>query len=113
MEFLLVFFLLYFLPALIAALRKHHDTGAIVAVNLLIGWTFLGWVASFVWSLTSTRRRLVAVAQDAPSLPLPPASSDQELAALVRLRRAGSIDDAQFDAASRQVTAREREGQRS
>jgi hypothetical protein len=42
----------YFLPGLIAADRRHRNRYAIFALNLLLGWTFLGWVAALVWSLT-------------------------------------------------------------
>jgi hypothetical protein len=41
---------LYFLPALIAHKRKHHQEGAIAVLNLLLGWTFIGWVGSLVWA---------------------------------------------------------------
>ena len=47
----LAFIALYFAPSFIASLRKHHNGVAIFAVNLLLGWTFLGWVAALVWSL--------------------------------------------------------------
>ncbi len=35
---------LYFLPTWIAGGRNHHNQYAIFASNLLLGWTFLGWV---------------------------------------------------------------------
>lgn len=42
----------YFIPASVALARSHHSTLAILALNLLLGWTFLGWVAALVWALT-------------------------------------------------------------
>jgi hypothetical protein len=48
-----VTFYLYFTPGIIAWLRNHHNQGAIAILNLLLGWTFLGWVAALVWSLTN------------------------------------------------------------
>lgn len=57
MEITLVPLLLYFMPWLIALIRGHHDTTAIFFLNLLLGWTFIGWVIAFIWSLTSVRRR--------------------------------------------------------
>jgi len=45
----------YLLPSVIAYTRHHHNADAIFALNLLLGWTFLGWVVALVWSLTSTK----------------------------------------------------------
>jgi len=42
----------YFLPTLIAAGRRKRNTVAIFALNLLLGWSLIGWVISLVWSLT-------------------------------------------------------------
>lgn len=48
--------MLYFLPSMVAMARGHENKLAIVILNLLLGWTFLGWVGALVWSLTVTRR---------------------------------------------------------
>ena len=52
-ELLLVvlIFAIYFLPTLIAFLRQHKNSLAIFLLNLLLGWTVLGWVVSLVWSV--------------------------------------------------------------
>jgi len=47
--------LVYFIPAIVAWYRYHRNKGAIVALNVLLGWTILGWVAALVWSLMSTQ----------------------------------------------------------
>jgi Superinfection immunity protein len=47
--------LMYLFPTLIAYSRSHHQATAILAPNLLLGWTVLGWIISLVWSLTATR----------------------------------------------------------
>ncbi len=44
-------FAFYFLPTLIAFLRQHKNKLAIFLLNLLLGWTVLGWVVSLVWSV--------------------------------------------------------------
>lgn len=46
-------FLLYFAPAIIADKRKHPNWRSIVAVNILLGWTFIGWVVALVWSVSA------------------------------------------------------------
>ncbi len=44
--------LVYLIPSMIALKRGHPQTGAICALNLLLGWSLLGWVASLIWALT-------------------------------------------------------------
>jgi hypothetical protein len=41
---------LLFLPTLVAKSRNHPNTLPIFLVNLFFGWTFIGWVISFVWA---------------------------------------------------------------
>lgn len=43
----------YLLPSFMASSRKHPNTVAIFALNLLLDWTFLGWVCALVWSVTA------------------------------------------------------------
>lgn len=44
---------LYFLPSMIGFIRRKRNAIAILALNLFLGWTFLGWVAALIWSLLS------------------------------------------------------------
>jgi Superinfection immunity protein len=46
---------LYFLPSIVASSRKHHQTGAIIVLNLLLGWTVLGWILAMVWAATAVK----------------------------------------------------------
>lgn len=50
---LLILGILYFLPWLLAAARSRHNTGAIFALNLFLGWSLIGWVVAMVWALSS------------------------------------------------------------
>jgi uncharacterized membrane protein (DUF485 family) len=45
-----------FLPALIAARRRHLNSSAITVLNLFLGWTVLGWIISLVWSMTANTK---------------------------------------------------------
>lgn len=45
---------IYFIPTIIAVSRAHHQVGPITVVNLLFGWSFLGWVIAFAWSVSAT-----------------------------------------------------------
>ena len=43
----------YLLPSFIAIVRVHRCWLKIVACNLLLGWTVIGWIFAFGWSLTA------------------------------------------------------------
>ncbi|MDB5433673.1 MAG: hypothetical protein JWP35_4789 [Caulobacter sp.] len=47
----------YLIPTIIAFMRKHKDAPAIAALNILLGWSVLGWVVSFIWSLSNPSGR--------------------------------------------------------
>lgn len=42
---------LYMLPTFEAWLQRSANTPAISAINLLTGWTLVGWVAAYAWAL--------------------------------------------------------------
>jgi hypothetical protein len=44
----------YFLPFIVAVNRRHVNRLAIGVLNLLLGWTLLGWVAALVWACTAS-----------------------------------------------------------
>jgi Superinfection immunity protein len=43
--------LLYALPANIASLRRHPQRWPIFWLTLLAGWTGVGWLVAFIWSV--------------------------------------------------------------
>ena len=51
----IIFFIIslafYFLPTIIALIRGHRNTLAILLLNFFLGWTFIGWVVSLVWAV--------------------------------------------------------------
>lgn len=49
---LLILAVVYFIPALVALKRKHNQKGAITALNLLLGWSGIGWIIALVWAMT-------------------------------------------------------------
>jgi hypothetical protein len=60
---LIVLLAIYFIPAFVACRRKHRQRLAIVWLNILAGWTVLGWVGGIVWACTTDVE---------PQLPPPP-----------------------------------------
>lgn len=69
--FLIVVVVLYFVPTINAFNRHHNSAGAILVLNLLLGWTLLGWVLALVWSATGdvTRPKLKNGALDLSNMP--------------------------------------------
>jgi hypothetical protein len=48
---------IYFLPAIIAEKRHHHNILAIFWLNFFLGWSLLGWVISLVWACTALKHK--------------------------------------------------------
>ena len=44
---------LYFILLIIAQVRRHKNIGAIAILNVVLGWTFLGWLVALLWALNS------------------------------------------------------------
>lgn len=47
---LLAAVILYFLPTIVAGSEDHKQVMSILVLNLLLGWTFVGWVIALVWA---------------------------------------------------------------
>ena len=43
----------YFAPLIVAICRGHRNELAIGVLNMLLGWTIIGWVAALVWACTA------------------------------------------------------------
>lgn len=48
---------IYLLPGIFAIIRKHPNVAPILVVNVLLGWTLVGYVVALAWSLTHIDRR--------------------------------------------------------
>ncbi len=44
---------IYFIPVIIAYVRKHKNLLPITIMTIFTGWTFFGWLASLLWALNS------------------------------------------------------------
>jgi hypothetical protein len=51
---------LYFLPTLVAASRRHPSVLGIFLLNFFLGWSVIGWIIALVWALS--RPQVVVVA---------------------------------------------------
>lgn len=45
---------LYFIPTFVAGNKKNF--GAILALNIFLGWTLVGWVGALVWAIASEKK---------------------------------------------------------
>jgi hypothetical protein len=48
-------FFIYLLPTLLALTFRRRQMGAIFVLNLLLGWTVIGWAAAMVWAFVKER----------------------------------------------------------
>ena len=46
-----IILIVYLLPSFVAYARKVPSKHAILALNIFLGWTLIGWVISLVWAL--------------------------------------------------------------
>ena len=53
MHFLVFGLALYFLPAIVAAVRHTHNATAILLLNLFLGWTVIGWCVALLMAVCS------------------------------------------------------------
>lgn len=51
----LILICLYFIPSVVALSRGCKSSGGgIIALNLLLGWTVIGWIVALVWAASAT-----------------------------------------------------------
>lgn len=51
-----LFLVAYFIPFFVAIARKHRFGIVIGLLNLFLGWTLLGWLASMIWAVNKDVR---------------------------------------------------------
>lgn len=59
---LIVFwFAVYMVPTIVAVIRKVPNMGSVVVINLLLGWTLVGWVVALAMAVRSGNGTVVNV----------------------------------------------------
>ena len=53
MTFLLVLFLMYWLPTIVAVVRRTPSALGVAAINFFLGWTVIGWIVALVIALAA------------------------------------------------------------
>ena len=54
----IIVFVLYIIPTLVALGRRKTNFASICALNLFLGWSLIGWVIALVWALAVDREKL-------------------------------------------------------
>lgn len=49
--------LIYFIPTMISLIRKHTYKLYIICINILLGWTGIGWLGCLIWSLIDNKNK--------------------------------------------------------
>ena len=57
---------MYLAPTLVAVGRRAGHSPAIVILNILLGWSVIGWLAALVWSLLAAPESETERRQSAP-----------------------------------------------
>lgn len=52
---------LYFLPPIVAFIRRKANRWAIFWLDLFLGWTMIGWIVMMVWALGSDAPKQAAI----------------------------------------------------
>jgi hypothetical protein len=50
---------LYFLPSIIAGLKRKKSIVSILIMNIFLGWTIVGWIVAFIWAMVGSRSKSV------------------------------------------------------
>jgi hypothetical protein len=85
---------LYFLPMLIANSKSHDAILGISLVNILFGWTLLGWIASLIWSFSEKKPIIINTNST---------SSADEIIKLSNLKEKGIISENEFEQQKRKI----------
>jgi hypothetical protein len=50
----------YLAPSIVAYWRRHPSAPAILLLDLLLGWTGLGWIIALIWANSAVRPKMGA-----------------------------------------------------
>lgn len=53
---LLLAIIIYMIPTVIALARDIPQRSTVAVVNIIFGWTLIGWVIAFIWALMAETR---------------------------------------------------------
>ena len=90
--FILICIVVYFIPTIIAGNRKHPNGNSILALNIFLGWTFIGWVIAFVWACSNIETNTQTVIENK----IENRSVADEIQKLAQLKEQGILTEEEF-----------------
>ena len=84
---LLVLFSIYFLPSIIALIKRNNRT-KVILFNFFLGWTFVMWIISLVWACKKPQKPMAIPRNSSPA---------DELKKYKELLDAGVITEEEFN----------------
>lgn len=54
---------LYFLPTIIAVMQHRTNVGIVAVINILLGWSLVGWIVALVLALTREPQPVIVQVQ--------------------------------------------------
>ena len=81
----------YLIPTIIVVKRHHLQKIPIILINILLGWSLIGWVVALVWACMQSKPRVVHINNESTSTDLV-----GKLQLLEKLRSNGLITDEEY-----------------
>ncbi|MBF8773886.1 superinfection immunity protein [Pseudomonas fulva] len=97
---------MYLLPTIIAWSRSHHNKAPILLLNLLLGWTVLGWLAALIWSVSASKRETRNSKDSAHKTQNGEHDAYESIERLADLKERGHITAEEFEAEKSRILRR-------
>jgi hypothetical protein len=96
MEFIgvILILVLYFLPSIIG--YSHRNFGSIFLLNLLLGWTAIGWIVAIIWAVSSDKKETIIVNNNKKSV-------SEQLKELKELHDDGTLTKEEFETEKKHI----------
>lgn len=86
--------LLYFLPTILG--RKKNNFNSILILNILLGWTLIGWIVALVWSVSKDENKIIINSTANKS-------KTENLAQLRKLLEDGTLTNDEFETEKKNI----------
>ena len=63
-----IMIIIYFIPTGIAIKKEHVDKSNIILLNVLVGWTLIGWIVALVWAARTVEKNEISAADEIEKL---------------------------------------------